>query len=119
MKPIERKELIQLKNRVVLPSPPEEFDLDEREPMEVVADRLMEFAESMRQLSQNQSQEVTKVLKLILGVLESIGKPEPIKVDVDVTEKRLTAWDVQVVKRDKTGKIKQIKITGEPENGKR
>jgi hypothetical protein len=109
MKAINRKELSRITQRLVLPSKPEPVELDEREPMEMVADKLVEFAESVRQLSISQTKEVTKTLGLILSVLESIGKPEP--VNVNLSESRPTAWDIQVTERDKTGKIKKLKLT--------
>jgi len=120
MKPISHKDLFskaqkgQASFEALLPKDREEIELDDRDPMERVADELAKFSEAVTRLSQTQAQEVTAVLGLILNVLKTIAQPKQEKpIKIDLSDTRPTAWDVQVTQRDLRGKIQQIKIKGE------
>ena len=122
MKPIGRKELIEKVragevDRKALrhlrqSAEPDDFDLDEREPIERVADELETFSKSLLNMSTQQAEAMSKMLNIVMLAVNNISD---IKVNIPETktQEQINQWDIKVVKRSAKGLIEQITLTGE------
>lgn len=78
--------------------PVKEIEVDDREPMDRVADELIKFTATVQALSKSQAEEITKVLKLVLAAVE---KPQ-------ATPPR--EWKLTVVRRNSDGMIEGVRL---------
>lgn len=90
---------------------PVDVDIDDRDPMDRVADELVHFAATMQTLSCEQAKEITALLKLMIETIEKIGQARPAPVNVQVADAKPREWNIAVTRRDKDGLIEGIKLT--------
>ena len=118
MKTIGRKELMTKirageVDKEYLKRPPEEevSELDEREPIERVADEMETFSKSLINMSTQQAENMSRMLGM---VLQAVNKMASIKVDIPTQpeQKQIDNWVIKVVKRDTKGLIEQITLKG-------
>ena len=79
----------------------EPTQIDDREPLDRMADELVRFTEVIQGMNQTQATEIAKVLQTILSVVERIAKIDSVKP---------TEWLVKVTARDNMGLIKDVKL---------
>jgi hypothetical protein len=128
MKPIDRKALLkaaqegrtdvkEVRKSMLSPVAQQKHEIDERDPMDRVADELSRFTEAVYTMGQGQAQELTKILQLVLTAVDRIGQrntqmhesgQQPIRVNLADT--RPTEWGVEIVSRDREGKIEKVKL---------
>lgn len=95
--------------------------VDDREPMERVADELVNFTETVREMSKFQSDEIINILKTVVSAVEKISnqkidiKQDPVKIvqeamKLDLNDSRPKEWNMEVTKRDSNGMISSVKL---------
>ena len=118
MKTIGRKELIskiragEADNKSLRRPEEEDFDLDEREPIERVADEMETFSKSLLNMSRQQAESMSKMLGMMI---QAVNKMAAIKVDIPAMpeqQKQIDSWSIKVVKRSDKGLIEQISLQG-------
>jgi len=90
----------------------EDYDLDEREPMERMADEMEKFSSAIGDMNKKQLEAIANMMKTMISLVETMGKqkdPEPVVVNVQ--DSRPLAWSVDVSKRDGQGRIEKIRLT--------
>jgi len=93
-----------------------EYDLDEREPMERMADEMEKFSNAIGDMNKKQLEAIANLMKTVLSLVETMGrKTDPEPVVVNVQDSRPMAWQVDVEKRDSHGRIEKISLTANKE----
>lgn len=93
--------------------------LDDREPMDRMADELKRFTAAVQGMTQIQAKEMASLLQTILGVVERIASVERMALTerkVEVPERRPLAWSVKVIGRDSAGMIEDVQLTANEKN---
>ena len=132
MKPIERKKLIEaaksgnadkkLVAQVMMGTVPAEkpaAQIDDREPMDRVADELARFTDAVQELTRAQATAMAGALKQMLAAVEAIATNkdkalQPMKLDpvqIDIADSRPRAWEVTVTGRDRAGHIETVQVS--------
>jgi Mg2+ and Co2+ transporter CorA len=94
----------------------EDYDLDEREPMERMADEMEKFSSAIGDMNKKQLEAIANMMKTMISLVETMGKqkdPEPVVVTVQ--DNRPLAWVVDVSQRDGQGRIEKINLTANKE----
>lgn len=113
-KDIENDKTISARDRIRMLREDDDDDIDEREPMDRVADELISFTKAMREMNDAQAKDVTKILKLLLTAIEKISVHKEEKKDalkVDITDSRAKEWTMSVVRRSAGGLIEDVRIS--------
>lgn len=76
--------------------PVKEIEIDDREPMDRVADELVKFTEAVQTMTKSQAEEIAKVLKLVLAAVEKPQAPRE--------------WSLKVVRRNSDGMIEGVNL---------
>lgn len=84
-------------------------DIDDREPMDRVADELVAFTKAVQDMTQTQAQTLMAVLKTLLEAISEMGQQNK-AVQVDISDTRPREWNVEVEKRDRNGMIESVKL---------
>ena len=90
----------------------EDFDLDEREPIERVADEMETFSKSLLDMSTQQAESMSKMLSMMI---QAVNKMASIKVDMPAQpeqQKQIDKWDIKVISRSNAGLIEKITLRG-------
>jgi len=106
-----RKEVI----KAIFSRPDKYDDMDEREPMERMADEMENFSKSILEMNMSQLEALQKVMRTILTLTEKMCKVEPEPVNVQIVDTRPLAWNIDVEKRDGHGRIEKISLTANKE----
>lgn len=126
MRPIDRKTLIDSAksgradiNAVMkaLGKPAEAVcDIDDRDPMDRVADELVRFTAAIQEMNQTQAAEAASVLRQILMAIKAMKEHSAVAPAITMPPpERPTEWKCEVTARDKNGHIAAIKLKAEKE----
>jgi len=86
-------------------------EIDDRDPMDRVADELIQFTSAVQSMTQSQAGEVANMLKLLLAAIQKIGQQQEVKVNIADT--RPKAWDVKVNGRNEKGRIESVRLVAD------
>ncbi|MFH1230997.1 MAG: hypothetical protein V1709_05815 [Planctomycetota bacterium] len=70
-----------------------EIEIDDRDPMDRVADELAKFTEAIKTMSQEQAEALLKALQLLVLATD-----------------RPKEWSIEVAKRDRNGMIESVRL---------
>jgi len=114
MKPLEKIKDATNKGEALkaLFSKQEDYDLDDRESTERMADEMEKFSSAIYDMNKKQLEAIANMMKTMISLVETMGKqkdPEPVVVNVQ--DSRPLAWVVDVSRRDGQGRIEKISLT--------
>lgn len=90
----------------------QEVELDDREPMDRVADELSKFTAAVRELGQSQAATLAEALAMLVAAVQSVAATTATQapVQVDIADSRPKAWTVTVTGRDRAGHIETVQV---------
>lgn len=88
-----------------------DFELDDREPMDRVADELSKFTAAVRELGQAQAATLAEALAMLVAAVQSVATSSTAPVQVDIADSRPRAWEVTVTGRDRAGHIETVQVS--------
>ena len=90
-----------------------DFEIDDREPMDRVADELARFTDAVRELNQAQAATLAEALSMLMTAVQSVAKASgnAVPVQVDIADSRPRAWEVTVTGRDRAGHIETVQVS--------
>ena len=120
MKPIDRKALLmearagntdlkEARKALLRPVNEKNITIDDRDPMDRVADELSRFTMAVQEMGQSQDKDMASVLNIIRSAVDKIGELKvkmPVQEDTGPRE-----WVIEIVSRDREGKIEKVKLT--------
>jgi len=102
-------------SRAMISPKQEDYDLDEREPMERMADEMEKFSKAIGDMNKKQLDAISQMMKTVLSIVEKKGAEVEQPVTVTIQDTRPMQWSIDVAKRDSDGRIEKINLTAKKE----